>query len=110
MSVRSARSARSARYVRRGRHDTSAGSILQTLPKIKNPLPPTGSLNQSDGTNYVGGQSLKLKNAVGPNLLSVVPAGGDTVDYGLGPINVAPGGCLVLEADGISNWLIISRL
>lgn len=88
-------------------YNTTAGNIAQTMPKIKNAAPATGGQGQTDGTNYIGGQILRIKNAIGANAVNVSPAAGDTIDYTAGPIAIAAGQCFAFEADGINNWVIV---
>jgi hypothetical protein len=87
-------------------YNTTGGPIVQSLPKIKNPAPATGGQGQADGTNDVRGQTIKIKNAIGANTISVSPAAGDTIDYGGGPTVITAGRCFNFEADGINNWNI----
>jgi hypothetical protein len=90
-------------------YDTTAGGIAQHLPKIRNPTPATGGQGQADGTNFVGGQTIKIK-CLGVNAVTVSPASGDTIDYGPGPTTITSGRCITFEADGVNNWIITAAL
>jgi hypothetical protein len=89
-------------------YNTTAADIAQVLPKIRNSAPATGGQGQTNGTNYTGGQCLKIKNLVGTNNVNISPAAGDTIDGGVGPIVVAAGQCFWFESDGVSNSVIVA--
>lgn len=78
--------------------DVSGGPVTQTLPPV--------SAVAVAGLR-IGGL-VAIKETTGSSGLSIVPAVGDTIDGGPGPVPVPPGGCLVLANNGVSIWRTIA--
>lgn len=78
--------------------DVSGGPVVQTLPSIGAGAP----------TSLKWGGVVAVKETSGTMGLSLVPAAGDDIDGGGGPLPVPPGGSVVLCNDGFSVWYSIA--
>jgi len=89
------------------RFDTTAGDIAQVLPVIRGAVA-IGVSASTPGALDATGLFVILKNEIGANDVVVSPAGADTIDGGVGPVTIPPGGSRILQSDGVSNWIIIA--